>query len=146
MSAPGSESVGASLAAAQLTEPAWVRNGSAQVQREYALGLEFERLLVQQLATSMTETAEPSGEGEEGGQSSSGGATSVLSSMLPGALAQGVVNGGGLGLAAELTRGLEGTTGGATTAPSGATTAPSGGATAAPSGGVEADLTGGARA
>jgi Rod binding domain-containing protein len=143
MSAPGSESVGAPLAAAQLSEPAWVRNGSAQVQREYALGLEFERLLVQQLATSMTETTEPSGEGEERQQGGSGGATSVLSSMLPGALAQGAVNGGGLGLAAELTRGLEGTTGAASGA---ATSAPSGPATTAPSGGVEADLTGGARA
>ena len=45
--------------------PAWVRNGSVQVQREYALGLQFERLLVQQLASTLDETTEPSGE-EEG--------------------------------------------------------------------------------
>ncbi len=134
MSAPGPEPVAASLAAAQVSEPAWVRNGSAQVQREYALGLEFERLLVQQLATSLTETTEPAdeGEGQEGG---SGGATSVLSSMLPGALADGVVGGGGLGLAAELAKGMQGTAG-----------ASSKGSAAAPSGGVEADVTGGARA
>lgn len=134
MSAPGSEAVGASGAATAVTQPAWVRNGSAQVQREYALGLEFERLLVQQLATSLTETTEPPGEGEtqEGG---SGGATSVLSNMLPGALADGVVNGGGLGLAAELAKGMQGTS--ATPSKSTAT---------APSGGVEAGHEGGARA
>ena len=105
MSAPGSESVGAPFAAAQLSEPAWVRNGSAQVQREYALGLEFERLLVQQLATSLTETTEPAGEGEgqEGAVRRRG---ERALDMLPGALADGVLNGGGLGLAAELTKGI----------------------------------------
>jgi hypothetical protein len=134
MSAPGSEAVGAVPAATDVTQPAWVRNGSAQVQREYALGLEFERLLVQQLATSLTETTEPPGEGEtrEGG---SGGATSVLSNMLPGALADGVVNGGGLGLAAELAKGMQPTT----------ATSSKGSATA-PSGGVEAGRGSGARA
>jgi hypothetical protein len=134
MSAPGSEAVGASPAATDVTQPAWVRNGSAQVQREYALGLEFERLLVQQLATSLTETTEPQGEGEsqEGG---SGGATSVLSNMVPGALADGVVNGGGLGLAAELAKGMQGTT--ATSSKGSSTT---------PAGGVEAGHESGARA
>jgi hypothetical protein len=127
MSAPGSEALGASLAASQLSEPAWVRNGSAQVKQEYALGLEFERLLVQQLSTSLTETTEPAGEGEsqEGGSDAANG---VLSSMLPSALADGVVNGGGLGLAAELAKGMQGTSG----------TAVKGGQTA-PSGGVEAE-------
>ncbi len=138
MSAPGSEPVGASLAGAQLSEPAWVRKGSAQVQREYALGLEFERLLVQQLATSLTETTEPSGEGEEGQAGGSGGSSSVLSSMLPGALAQGVTDGGGFGLAAEIAKGLQGT--------SGATPSAGTRAGTAPAGGVEADVTGGARA
>lgn len=138
MSAPGTEPVGAGRAgvqSAQVSEPAWVRNGSAQVQREYALGLEFERLLVQQLASTVTETTGPAGEGE-GQEGSSGGATGVLSSMLPGALADGVVNGGGLGLAAELTKGLGGTAGASPHVAAG---------TAAPSGGVEAGLTGGAR-
>ena len=147
MSAPGPESVGGSLVAAQATEPSWVRNGSGQVQQEYAVGLEFERLLVQQLSGAMTETTESSGE-EEGQEGSSGGATSVLSSMLPGALAQGVVNGGGLGLAAELTKDLEGTTGASTstgaTAPAPAQ-APASDKTT-PAGGVEAGRTGGATA
>ncbi len=140
MSAPGSDSVGAALGAAQASEPAWVRNGSAEVQREYALGLEFERLLVQQLATSLTETTEPAGEGEgETSEGGSGGTTSTLSSMLPGALADGVVNGGGLGLAAELAKGMQAQAG------SGASPQGDAGATA-PSGGVEAGSTGGARA
>jgi len=65
--------------------------------------------------------------------------TSVLSNMIPGALADGVVAGGGLGLAAELTKELEGSVHDAA-ATSGPSTA------AAPSGGVEADVTGGARA
>lgn len=135
MSAPSPEPVGTSLAAARLSEPAWVRDGSAQVQREYALGLEFERLLVQQLATSLTETTEPASE-SEGQEGATSGASSVLSNMLPGALADGVVNGGGLGLAAELAKGMQGTAGAAQ--PKSAATAPSGG--------VEAGVTGGASA
>jgi len=144
MSAPGAQSLGAALSEARLTEPAWVRNGSAKVQREYALGLQFERLLVQQLTSSLTESNGPLGEGaaagagEEGGGS---GATSILSSMIPGALADGVVAGGGLGLAAELTKELEGRAG-APASPA----APGARAETAPSGGVEADVTGGARA
>jgi hypothetical protein len=140
MSAPGPEPVTAALGAAQASQPAWVRNGSAEVQREYALGLEFERLLVQQLATSLSETADPSGEGGgENGEGGSGGATSTLSSMLPGALADGVVSGGGLGLAAELAKGMSAQAG-AGSEQAGAT-----GATQ-PSGGVEAGSTGGAQA
>ena len=96
----------------QALEPAWVRKGSAAVQKEYAIGQEFEQMLVQQLAKSMTETTGLSGEGsgeegEEGGQAGNG----VLSSMLPQALASGVANDGGLGLAAELTRQLQGVSG-----------------------------------
>ncbi len=143
MSAPGSEPVGGALVAAQATEPAWVRKGSAQVQQEYAVGLEFERLLVQQLAGAMTETTESSGE-EEGQEGGSGGATSVLSGMLPGALAQGVLDGGGLGLAAELTKGLEGTPG--TPASTGATAPTPTSPKTTAAGGVEAGRTGGAAA
>lgn len=142
MSGPGAESVPAALAAARLSEPAWVRDGSAKVQREYALALQFEKLLVQQLASSLTESGGPLGEGdgaEAGAGSGAGPVTSVLSNMIPGALADGVVAGGGLGLAAELTKELEGSVHDAA-ATSGPSTA------AAPSGGVEADVTGGARA
>jgi len=109
---------------ARALEPTWIRNGSAQVQREYALGLEFEQLLVRQLATSLTENGEAGTEGEtEGGGEAS---SSVLKSMLPGALADGVTAGGGLGLAAEMARQMQGL-GGASTAQSGGT-APAGAA------------------
>jgi Rod binding domain-containing protein len=102
----------------QALEPAWVRHGSASVQKEYAIAQQFEGMLVSQLARTMTETTALGGEGqgEEGGQAG----TSVLSSMLPQALAEGVSNDGGLGLAAELTRQLQGVGG----EPSGALSAP----------------------
>jgi Rod binding domain-containing protein len=125
----------------QALEPAWVRHGSAAVQKEYAIGQEFEQMLVQQLARSLTETTGAGGEGsgEEGEGAQAGG--SVLSSMLPQALASGVANDGGLGLAAELTRQLQGVAGKQSVA---ASTAPQ--STSAPigaGGGVEVEPTGG---
>jgi Rod binding domain-containing protein len=147
MSSQDAGSVSAAMATGRLTEPAWVSDGSAKVQREYALGLEFERLLVTQLATSMTASAEPSG---ESAQAEGGGdaASSVLSSMIPGALADGVVAGGGLGLAAQLTRQIEGAgpphPPGVGTPPDGRARTPD--APAGTAGGVEADVTGGSRA
>lgn len=98
----------------QALEPAWVRKGSAAVQKEYAIGQEFEQMLVGQLAKSLTETTGLNGEGSgEEGESGSGGqaGSGVLSSMLPQALASGVANDGGLGLAAQLTHQLMAVTG-----------------------------------
>jgi hypothetical protein len=155
MSTQGAGSVPASLAASRLSEPAWVREGSPELQREYALGVEFERMLVQQLTSSLTASGEPLGEEGGGGEGSSGdAASSVLSSMVPNALADGVVAGGGLGLAAELTRQLQGQAGSspsvsdrAAPATGAAGSAPGGaGSQAVPSGGVEADLSGGSGA
>lgn len=97
----------------QALEPAWVRNGSASTQRAYQAALSFEQTLVEQLAHSLDATSglggESSAEGEAGGE---GGGSSMagsgeLSSMLPQALASGVMNAGGLGLAAQLTKGLQ---------------------------------------
>ena len=69
-------------------EPSWVRKGSAAVKKEYAAALEFEQMLVTQLANSLAKSGELGGEGsgEEGGAASEPGA-SVYSSMLPQALA-----------------------------------------------------------
>jgi hypothetical protein len=145
MSAPDPGSLPASLAAARLSEPAWVRNGSAEVQREYALGVEFERMLVQQLTSQLAQSAEP--HGEESGAEEGDAASSVLSSMIPGALADGVVAGGGLGLAADITRELQGRLGTGRDKPAGEGTAkPTAAPPAAANGGVEADLSGGTRA
>jgi len=135
MSAAADALPGASPVVNQAFEPAWVRHGSTAVQKEYAVGQQFEQMLVAQLAKSFTETAGLSGEGTEGEGGSQAG-EGVLSSMLPQALASGVANDGGLGLAAELTRQLQGVAGetsASSTLPAG-TSAPG----TAPSGGTEA--------
>ena len=99
-------------------EPAWVRHGSPAVQKQYAVALEFEQMLVTQLANSLTQAGELGGASStgEGGSESEPGA-SIYTSMLPQALATGVVNGGGLGLAEQLTRQLAGSVAPATSAP-----------------------------
>jgi hypothetical protein len=89
-------------------EPEWVRKGSPALQKQYAAALQFEQMLVAQLAGALTQNGELGGAGgEEGGAGGEPGA-SIYSSMLPQALASGVVNGGGLGLAAQLTGELAG--------------------------------------
>jgi Rod binding domain-containing protein len=110
----------------QTLEPAWVRHGSASTQKAYQTALDFEQMLVEQLSQSMTATSglggETSGEGETPGEESSAGiGNSPLSSMLPQALTSGVMNAGGLGLAAQMTRELEGAAGATQTPASGGT-------------------------
>jgi len=129
--------------------PAWVRKGSAEVQRDYALGVEFEQMLTQQLAGSLTASAGmgEQGEAEEGEGSAGGGfagaGSGVLSTMVTGALAQGVGGGGGLGLAAELTRDMQSRVGTAPQAPETTDEAP---AAAPVAGGTQAETTGGTSA
>ncbi len=96
--------------------PAWVRKGSPELQRDYALGLEFEKMLAQQLAGSLTATAglgegEGSPEGEGGAGAPAMPGAGVLSTMLSGALADGTSAAGGLGLAAEIARDMQSRTG-----------------------------------
>jgi hypothetical protein len=113
----------------QALEPEWVRHGSASTQKAYESALSFEQTLVEQLSQSLTATSgldgESSQEGEsdseEGGSSASGGSDSQLSSMLPQALSSGVMRAGGLGLAAQLTRELEGAQGATQTHATGGT-------------------------
>jgi hypothetical protein len=103
----------------QALEPAWVRTGSASTKKAYEAALTFEQTLVEQLARSLTATSGLNGEAAQGGEDSSegGGSPSAgansgeLSSLLPQALTSGVMNAGGLGLAAQLTRGLPGAQG-----------------------------------
>jgi Rod binding domain-containing protein len=82
--------------------PADVRNGTPAQRKSYEAALGFERMLVAQLAKSLTDTAS-SGDGED--QSSA--ATSTYRSLLPDALADGVTSAGGLGLASQLVRGVK---------------------------------------
>ena len=128
----------------QALEPSWVRNGSKTVQQDYASALAFERTLVEQLSKSLASSA-PGGEegqeegtgGEEAAGSSMDAGMSQISSMLPQALSSSVMSSGGLGLAAELTRGL-GAAGTLSAAPGTSTPADTGAGTIAASGGTEA--------
>jgi hypothetical protein len=104
----------------QALEPAWVRHGSAATQKAYDSALSFEQTLVEQLSQSLASTSGLGGgssqEGESGtseeggssGSSGSSGANGELSSLLPQALTSSVMQAGGLGMAAQLTRELEG--------------------------------------
>jgi Rod binding domain-containing protein len=126
----------------QALEPEWVRRGSAATQKAYDSALAFEQTLVEQLSKSMADASglggESSSEGEAGaeaGGSSTGGAgDSQLSSMLPQALSASVMNAGGLGMAAQMTRQLEGAP--QTHASSGTAPAPSSDATTVATGGA----------
>jgi len=100
----------------QALEPAWVRDGSASTQKAYASALAFEQTLVEQLSQTLTATSGLEGESSSGeaessseeGAPASGMGDSQLSSLLPQALSSGVMHAGGLGLAAQMTRDLEG--------------------------------------
>ncbi len=129
----------------QAGEPAWVRKGSAATQKAYETALGFEEMLVEELSQSLAassglggESGEE-GEGSEAGSLGGGGAGGPFASMLPGALTSGVMSAGGLGLAAQMTRQLQGAagaapaeTGAATTGGTGATAPASGSAGSAP--------------
>jgi Rod binding domain-containing protein len=110
----------------QALEPAWVRKGSASTQKAYESALAFEQSLVEQLAKSLADTSGLSGESsQEGGESGEGSSagSSQLSSMLPQALTSGVMDGGGLGMAAQMTQQLEGVQAPAAAKASGGTSA-----------------------
>ena len=77
--------------------PADVRDASPAQRRTYQAALGFERMLVSQLAKSLSDTT-----GGEDEQASA--ATQTYRSMLPDALADGIIAGGGLGLAKDLAK------------------------------------------
>ena len=96
--------------------PASVRNGSAAVKQAYASAQGFEEMLLQQLSSSLVQSSGLSGEGESAGDGSGeagspegGGEAgdSMLSSLLPQTLTEGVMREGGLGLAAQLMSSLD---------------------------------------
>jgi Rod binding domain-containing protein len=122
----------------QALEPAWVRHGSASTQKAYASALAFEETLVEQLSQSLTATSGLEGESSQDGEpesqeggTSAGAQGGELSSMLPQALSAGIMNAGGLGLAAQLTQGLEGAHPAARTGVSGGTSPAPGGSAGA---------------
>jgi hypothetical protein len=101
----------------QALEPQWVRDGSDSTKKAYASALSFEQTLVEQLSQTLTATSglegeSSSGEAESSSEEDAPGSNmggSQLSSLLPQALSSGVMHAGGLGLAAQMTRDLEGT-------------------------------------
>ncbi len=95
------------------SEPAAIRSGNTAAKQAYAVGQEFEQLLVQQLAQEMTSTAgTDSGDGSSTGDSSAGlmgsdPASSTYASLLPQALTTGVMSAGGLGVAMQIAEGID---------------------------------------
>jgi hypothetical protein len=79
------------------TLPADIRTGPSAQRQAYETGLQFERMLVQQLTTQLEQTAQPTGDGE--GDSGSDPAGGAYAQLLPDALTDGVMAAGGLGLA-----------------------------------------------
>ena len=95
--------------------PASVRNAGPQAQKLYTAALSFEQQLTKQLAQSLTSTLQDPSAGTDGSDGSDGSSgadssTTMLQQMLPDALAQGMTQAGGLGLAQQLYEALGGTT------------------------------------
>jgi len=105
---PATSAVSGVPAVDTAAEPEWIRKGSAATQSDYRAALSFEQTLVEQLAKSMAATTGTEGEESSEGEEGQGGSSqpAPLSSMLPQALSSGIMSSGGLGMAAQLTRGL----------------------------------------
>ncbi len=82
--------------------PADIRTAAPARKDAYEAGLGFERLLVQQLSQSLTDSARDAMGGD-----------SPYASLLPDALTDGVMTSGGLGLARQLTDAIQPDTGNA---------------------------------
>jgi Rod binding domain-containing protein len=80
--------------------PADVRAGTQDDKAQYKAALAFERQLVTQLTQQLGETAQGD---DEGGSA----ATTQYKEMLPGVLADSVMESGGLGLARQIAQSLK---------------------------------------
>ncbi|HTZ86077.1 MAG TPA: hypothetical protein VMB05_05350 [Solirubrobacteraceae bacterium] len=95
--------------------PAQVRAGDPKAKQAYATALQFEQILVGELSQSLVQGSGLEGGGGEGlgGEDSGGeageggGANPLLASLVPQALSESIMRGGGLGLAGSLTRSLD---------------------------------------
>ncbi|MGN6871132.1 MAG: hypothetical protein ACTHMY_22285 [Solirubrobacteraceae bacterium] len=99
--------------------PADIRNGNAQAKKAYQEALGFEDILMQQLTQQMADTVtSPGGDSSDSGSgdssdSSSGGilgsdpSTSAFASLIPTALTQSIMSGGGVGIADRLAHALD---------------------------------------
>lgn len=110
--------------------PASVRNGPPAAKQAYTEALEFEQVLVNQLAQQLTATmtqnssdgssGDSSGGADSGSDSAGAGAgdvssgilgsdpaTSLYSSLIPQALTDSIMSSGGLGIASELAQSID---------------------------------------
>lgn len=120
MSTPESIGLGGSAPVVnEAFEPQSVRDGSAATKQAYAAALDFESLLVNQLAKQLTASTGFMGQddGSSDGSSGSDPASGELASLLPGALTSAIMSDGGLGVAAGLMSSLDPQSAGASAAP-----------------------------
>ena len=88
--------------------PADVRNGTTSEKNNYKAGLAFERQLVEQLTQIMSDTTKAEDQGNADAGDGSSAATNSYKQMLPGAMADSIMNAGGLGLARTIADNLNG--------------------------------------
>jgi Rod binding domain-containing protein len=109
----------------QALEPADIRSGNAQAKQAYQEALGFEDILMQQLTQALASTVSSptdgsslgSGDSSDSGSSASSGSsggilgsdpsTSAFASLIPTALTQGLMSGGGVGIADSLARAID---------------------------------------
>jgi hypothetical protein len=84
--------------------PREVREGGPEARKLYSVALGFERMLIAKLTEELTSSASALGEGDSEG--AFGSSLGVLEEQLPSTLADGLVAGGGIGLALDLYRDL----------------------------------------
>ncbi len=99
-------------------EPADIRSGNAQAKQAYQEALGFEDILMQQLTQQLADTVTTPGGDSSGGSSDSSDSsssgllgsdpsTSAFASMIPTALTQSIMSGGGVGIADRLAHALD---------------------------------------
>jgi Rod binding domain-containing protein len=82
--------------------PADVRNGTTADKTRYKAALQFERELVSQLTQQLSDSTQ-----SDTGDESSSTAVNTYKQMLPGVLADNIMQSGGLGLARQIAQNLK---------------------------------------
>jgi Rod binding domain-containing protein len=104
-------------------EPASIRNGNAQAKKAYQEALGFEDILVQQLTQELAQTVTSPGDSTSADGSSSDGSSSdasgtggllgsdpspsAFASLIPTALTQSIMSGGGVGIAERIAQAID---------------------------------------
>ncbi len=115
---------GATTLSAPSRASATAPSSSAAAKQAYAEGLEFEQVLVNELAQQLTATVSSGSDGSDGSDGSGGSdgsdgsdgdastgllgsAASMYSSLIPQALTTSIISAGGLGIASEIAGALD---------------------------------------